>query len=93
MGSRKAYLVRRAHLIEVQGGLCFYCGTHLTAPDSRLSTAATLDHLFPRHGRLLTSDIARTVVACEGCNTRRGSRHYMVFLIMMNGRSITNPLV
>lgn len=49
---------------------CHYCKRRLTAPSDRARTAATRDHIIPRHmgGR-------RTVPCCRQCNSLKGPLH------------------
>lgn len=49
---------------------CYYCQRTLTAPTDRARTAATRDHIIPRHmgGR-------RTVPCCRQCNALKGPLH------------------
>lgn len=49
---------------------CHYCKRQLTAPSDRARTAATRDHIVPRHmgGR-------RTVPCCRQCNNLKGPLH------------------
>jgi hypothetical protein len=46
---------------------CYYCKRMLTAPTDRARTAATRDHIVPKHmgGR-------RTVPCCRQCNSLKG---------------------
>ena len=49
---------------------CHYCKRQLTAPNDRARTAATRDHVIPKHmgGK-------RTVACCRQCNSLKGPLH------------------
>lgn len=62
----KARRARRALMLSLQGGQCFWCPTPLDL------TIATLDELIPR-SRGGTQRLGNVVVACEPCNNQRGN--------------------
>jgi 5-methylcytosine-specific restriction endonuclease McrA len=64
----------RRTILEQQGGRCLYCRSVLSFEDS------TLDHIIPlSHGGARQS-VDNVVVACFGCNARRGNERFTTFL-------------
>ncbi len=62
-------------MFAVQGGLCFYCWTPITADPVHIHAKhyATKDHVLPiSHGG--AADWTNTVLACFGCNRAKASR-------------------
>lgn len=57
---------RRLHLLDIQGGKCFWCNKDLTRD------GATLDELLPR-GRGGTQRWDNIVAACKPCNNNRSN--------------------
>jgi hypothetical protein len=52
------------------GGKCRYCGSLVSWTDRRGQRGATYDHVDPNGGSL----IENLVIACRGCNSRKGCR-------------------
>lgn len=64
--------VKRYRKIQMQGGVCLYCGTDIT------STTAELDHIVPRAGGG-NSTSANLVAVCRVCNAAKGRRPFPEF--------------
>lgn len=81
----------RDRLWDVQGGRCAYCLRNLTrgilkADGSVPDSSATVDHVHPR-SRGGTSERSNLVLACYGCNQRKGdSTSWTPVLKSGNGR-------
>lgn len=71
---RKAALQRDKDLVSAvrarDGDRCRYCGCLVNWGDRRGSVGATYDHVDPNG----PNAIGNVVVACRGCNSRKGSR-------------------
>lgn len=71
---RRKELSRDPELVEAirarDGNRCRYCGTKVDWRDRRSRTGATYDHVTPRGPNTLEN----VVVACRGCNMRKGGR-------------------
>lgn len=71
------------------GGRCAYCGVatrRLAKGLSRAPDLATLDHVVPRsRGGPLSRD--NLVLACQGCNNRRGVMDAEAFAALVRGGS------
>lgn len=71
--------MNRLHTLWQQDRRCYWCRrpTMLDAPrragGGAASDMATVDHLYPRgdHRRYM-KELERTVLACYGCNSKRG---------------------
>lgn len=72
-----------ALLLQWQRGMCFYCGEQF--PSSGDVTAFTRDHFQSLRGGCATT-IENTVLACAGCNGRKGTRDAKIFLREMARR-------
>lgn len=72
--ARKTALHRDPALVEAvrarDADRCRYCGTHVVWKDRRSEAGATYDHVNPFGPNVL----ANVVVACRGCNSRKGQR-------------------
>lgn len=64
---------RRASLLRLQEGLCFYCGTPMITTGSDPSRMDTIDEVMPR-SRGGRCDRDNQVLACKGCNEAKGAR-------------------
>jgi 5-methylcytosine-specific restriction endonuclease McrA len=64
----------RNRIYSRDGGMCFYCDTHL------MPTRATLDHIIPRSqgGKNVAENC---VIACRSCNNKRADRDAFAFLM------------
>ncbi|WP_353954384.1 type II CRISPR RNA-guided endonuclease Cas9 [uncultured Kocuria sp.] len=64
--------VKRHRKIQMQGGVCLYCGTDIT------SATAELDHIVPRAGGG-NSTSTNLVAVCRVCNAAKGRRTFPEF--------------
>lgn len=73
---------------EMQNRLCFYCRRPVYHKPSNPADFATADHIIPRArgGHLQPDNI---VIACVGCNARRGTTPHLEFLAQVTRRIAT----
>lgn len=69
-------------LCEAQNWRCCYCGCRMTDGGNTLERA-TFEHVVPRAfgGPDTESNL---VIACMGCNNRRGSEYYAIHLEVLD---------
>jgi len=60
-------------LLQMQENGCFYCEGKISFDRSAGLLTATVDHFHPK-SRGGAKGIINVVLACEGCNTRKGAR-------------------
>lgn len=65
--------------MELQNGLCYYCGCKIHLGEHNLLPIATLDHMIPLSlGG--TDEPHNVVAACWGCNNAKGSLTAQAFI-------------
>jgi 5-methylcytosine-specific restriction endonuclease McrA len=64
---------RRAALLRLQGGACFYCGEPMSTTAADPLRMDTFDEVVPRSrgGMAIRTNV---VLACMGCNRDKGNR-------------------
>lgn len=80
-------------LFAIQHGLCHYCGKRITLTRHRdLSSdrRASIDHRIPLVGGG-TETFENTVMACQACNSRKGSMSYESFVAAARSDTISRP--
>lgn len=81
--------IRRGPIVDLfnqQSGLCVYCTRKMTLRLNKGHTA-TIDHIIPRSkGGVNHED--NYAAACSSCNTDKGSKDLIIFLIERIGGNI-----
>ena len=79
----------RRQQLEIQAGLCFYCGTEMTVGAARgqprMPSDITIDHYVPK-ALSGSNHPDNLVLACFKCNQRKGSKSP----VMEEGELITD---
>ena len=64
---------RRAALLHLQGGRCFYCDVEMSTTGADILRMDTFDEVMPR-SRGGRREMTNTVLACMACNMAKGNR-------------------
>lgn len=62
-------------LWRAQDGDCWICRRRMQRRGSNDDASASIDHIWPKARYGAIGDIGVTLLACRGCNGRRGSPH------------------